>query len=42
MQHIREFPDHLSLPEQAIFSIGYYHQANAHGKSAKEHSDAGH
>lgn len=42
MQHIREFPGHLSLPEQGVFSIGYYHQANAHGKSAKEQSDVGH
>jgi len=42
MQHIREFPGHLSLPEQGVFSIGYYHQANAHGKTAKEQSDAGH
>lgn len=42
MQHIREFPGHLSLPEQGVFSIGYYHQANAHGKNAKEQSDAGH
>jgi CRISPR-associated protein Csd1 len=41
MQHIREFPAHLSLPEQGVFCIGYYHQGNAHGKSVKEDSDAG-
>ena len=29
MQGINEFPAHLSLDEQGIFYIGYYHQRNA-------------
>ena len=26
MQDIREFPAHLSLDDQGLFAIGYYHQ----------------
>lgn len=29
MQGIQEFPAHLSLDDQGLFSIGYYHQRKA-------------
>jgi CRISPR-associated protein Csd1 len=29
MQDIQEFPGHLSLDDQGLFAIGYYHQRNA-------------
>jgi CRISPR-associated protein Csd1 len=29
MQGINTFPTHLSLDDQGMFAIGYYHQRNA-------------
>ena len=29
LQDIREFPAHLSLDDQGLFAIGYYHQRKA-------------
>lgn len=34
MQGISNFPTHLSLPEQGVFAIGYYHQRNANFQKA--------
>ncbi|WBF68509.1 type I-C CRISPR-associated protein Cas8c/Csd1 [Desulfovibrio subterraneus] len=37
MQGISTFPSRLTLPEQGVFAIGYYHQKNAnYAKSTKE------
>jgi CRISPR-associated protein Csd1 len=35
-QAIDNFPSHLTLPEQGIFSIGYYHQKNVYHSARKQ------
>jgi len=35
-QAIDNFPPHLTLPEQGVFSIGYYHQKNVYHSTKKQ------
>jgi CRISPR-associated protein Csd1 len=36
MEEVREFPPYLSLDEQGMFTIGYYHQRNSFFEKSKE------
>jgi CRISPR-associated protein Csd1 len=36
---LTEFPAHLSLDEQGLFAIGYYHQRQDFFKSKESHKD---
>jgi CRISPR-associated protein Csd1 len=36
MEGLRDFPPHLSLPDQGRFAVGYYHQRQAFFTSSKK------
>jgi len=40
-QAIDNFPPHLTLPEQGVFSIGYYHQKNVYHSTGKQEMSHG-
>lgn len=40
MEEVQEFPAHLSLDEQGMFTIGYYHQRNSFFNKSKEQEEA--
>jgi CRISPR-associated protein Csd1 len=40
-QAIDNFPPHLTLPEQGVFSIGYYHQKNVYRRTRKQEMSHG-
>jgi CRISPR-associated protein Csd1 len=41
MEHVRSFPQHMSLEDQGLFAIAYYQQKNALYKKKKQENSKG-